>query len=67
MYSKKKISNKKAPSVRGFKNKLLSTVDCQPLTVLQVLELIHDFLGNPSVGIASIVEKILHSHHAGQV
>jgi hypothetical protein len=62
-----KNSNKKAPSIRGFENKLLSTVDCQTLTVLQVFELFHNLFRNPGKGIASIVEKILHGHHSGQV
>ncbi len=57
--------NKKAPYRRGFENKLLSTVDCQPLTDLQIFEFVHDFLGDPSKGIATIVEKFLHGYHAG--
>ena len=62
-----KSSNKKAPSVRGFKYKLLKTVNCQPLAVLQIFKLIHNLFRNPCKGISSIVEKILHGHHTGQV
>ncbi len=57
-YSIDKLAIYKVPTVVSG----LSTVD--HLSILQVFELFHDLFRNPRKGIPSIMEKILHGHHA---